>query len=165
MKPGESLLVSDMGSIGEAYEAIQKLPSTVEVFEMIPGAGGATLLLSGLAEALRECQRDLLDQKSAKILQPSEEIIQAYLGLKALPLKRYFGCFESTQTAEVFEAATRLEKAGWQIFDLRILRGSFLKTSLLATAEDSAAAQLGDLQGVWTQIKEPSEKLRTFFEI
>lgn len=161
MKPGQSLLITELATLGEAYEAIQKLPDGVEVFELIPGGEGATLLVQGPPGALQ----GLFPRAAGRVVQPSEKIIKAYLGLAAQPLKKYFGCFESQKVAEVFEAATRLEKAGWQVLDLRILRGSFPKTSLLATIEDSTTVELKDLQGVWTQIKEPGEKLRAFFEI
>lgn len=165
MKPGASLAIVETPTLGGGYAAIQGVHEPLEVFELIPSGPGAVVLVSGPGAELAKWIA-MFPRENSRLVLPSEQVIQSYLGLENPPLGQIFGCFESQRIGDVFEAAFRLEQAGWLPFDLRIQRGATLRASVFATgAGDVKEPRLQDLHGAWTSIKDPSTSLRDFFEL
>lgn len=165
MKAGSSLLALTYDSIGEGFEALQRV-SAQDVIEMIPSAAGASLLISGETSALEKLREQLPAPTSARLVKSvSEQVTKSWLGLENPPLKSVLVVFESSSLGDVFEAATRLEKHGYLPFDLRLLRGATPKGYVLATGDGGAVPPTADLHGQMTMIGHPSEALKSFFEV
>lgn len=165
MAPGSSLLALTYLSIGEGFEALQKV-STEEVVEFIPSAAGSSLLMSGDASKLEQLREQLPPPSSARLIRSvSEQVTKAWLGLESPPLKSVLVVFESPRLGDVFEAAMRMEQSGYVPFDLRFLRGASAMGYVLATGDGGPVPHTADLQGQMTMIGHPSDALKSFFEI
>lgn len=166
MKPGSALLAVNYGSIGEGYEALQKVGKDHDVIEMIPSAAGSTLLIAGEAGALENLLRELPPPESSRLIAAvGEPVARAWLGLENPPLRSVLAVYESSAVGEVFEAAVRFEKQGYVPFDLRVLRGAQAKAYVLATGDGGEVPSVADLRGQLTLIGRPSDALRSFFEL
>lgn len=161
-----SILVFETVHLGQAYEALQTLPAGLESFEVISGSGVNLVILQGPEQRLRAYQESLSGTAHPRLVSPwTETLEKARLGLENPQLEKTFIVFESSRIGDVFEAAARLEKNGFNVFDLRVLRGSDLKAHLFATGDSKVGKELSDLHGTLTQIHEPSSFVRQHFEL
>lgn len=165
MIAGSALLSVDFDSVGEGFEALQKIAAH-DVLEFIPSAAGASLLISGEIASLEKLLPALPAPRHSRMIKSvSETVAKAWLGLENPPLKTVLAVFESSAIGDVFEAAVRLEKTGYLPFDLRLLRGATPKAYVLATGDAGAVPPVADLRGQLTLIGHPSDALKAFFEI
>lgn len=166
MKPGQSLLVLETDFLGRAYEVVHGLPAGVELMELLPSAGGATLLLTGPLEALRAAI-DVRGVSSSDLIEHvPESVLTAYLGLENPPLQEQLLIFESPRAGALFKGAVALSDRGFLPFDLRLQRGGAkVQGYLFATGPkiDFDPSVL-ESRGVWTRILSPSDQIRALFE-
>lgn len=165
MEPGRSLLVLELPTLGKTYEAAQKIEAPLELVELIPGADGGALLVSGPKEILQDYatrhgfRGELIDAVAAPVL-------QSYLGLENMPLQQTLIVFESPSVSALFRAAQALSEKGLRPFDLRVQRGGKPRGYVLATGAVEQTAELVPLErrGTWTLIQAPSAALKSLFE-
>lgn len=168
MKVGESLLVCDFKFLGAAYDLIHHIPADGPAkLDLIPTSEGATLLVSGEINALVDLLRKAKDMNTNRLIENiGPSVIEAYLGLSNPPLSDSLVVFESRMVGDVFEAAVRLESAGYKVFDLRILRGGAPRAYVLATgAQAETPITTENLSGQLTTFSHPGPRLREFFAL
>lgn len=161
-------VVCETKTLGRAYELLQKISADdVELTEVIPMSEGAALLLLGSDQILQAFTEssDSTVRNLQIIKNFSDTLLEAYLGIKNPPVSGSLMIFESSVMGDVFEAARRLDQAGAEVFDLRILRGGAPKAYLFATGQAGEGFAVEGLVGTFTQIESPQDLVKSYFEI